>query len=169
MANEASIDPAAPIQPIRSRGDFHRAVQAALAHVAQAGCRHLWWCDADYADWPLNDAALIQSLSAWAQSHRRLTVLAAGFDDFARRHPRWVAWRQPWSHIVQCRVLDEVEPGSCPTLLLAPQVLVLRLSDPLHHRGSLSFDTADTLQATEQIDALLQRSVEAFPATTLGL
>jgi hypothetical protein len=173
MTASASPEPSADREPvwgaITSRGEFHRALQAALSHVAKVGCRHLWWCDADFADWPLNDPALIVSLSAWAQSHRRLTLMATSFETFARRHPRWVTWRQPWSHIVTCRVLEEIEPGTCPTLLLAPDVLVLRLADPLHHRGTVSADLADTVRAREEIDALSQRSAEAFPATTLGL
>ncbi len=169
MSAASSPDAHPACGPITSRGEFHRTLQAAMGHVAKVGCRHLWWCDADFADWPLNDPALIASLSAWAQSHRRLTLMATTFDTFAQRHPRWVAWRQPWSHIVTCRVLEEVEHGACPTLLLAPEVLVLRLADPIHHRGSLSADLADTVRAREEIDALLQRSAEAFPATTLGL
>jgi len=36
-------------------------------------------------------------------------------------------------------------------------------------KGTISRDAADAVQWREVIDAVLQRSEEAFPATTLGL
>ena len=56
-----------------------------------------------------------------------------------------------------------------PTILLAPGLLSVRLFDRLHYRGVASRETADAVQWREAIDAVLQRSEEAFPATTLGL
>jgi hypothetical protein len=41
--------------------------------------------------------------------------------------------------------------------------------DPEHYRATLSFQESDAIQARDSLDALLQRSEEAFPATTLGL
>ena len=96
-------------------------------------------------------------------------MLARSFDEVARRHARWVAWRRQWSHIVHCRTNNELEAGEMPTLLLASGTLSVRLSDPVHHRGLVSYDKADEIRCREAIDAVLQRSVEAFPATTTGL
>ena len=56
-----------------------------------------------------------------------------------------------------------------PTLLLAPGVVTVRLFDREHVRGSVSHDPADAIRARELVDAISQRSSEAFPATTLGL
>lgn len=154
---------------IATRGEFHAALKLAFAEAAARGSREIWLCDSDYADWPLGERAVVDQLSRWAASSRRLTVLARSFDEVARRHARWVAWRQQWSHIVHCRTNNELEAGDMPTLLLAAGTLSVRLSDPVHHRGLVSYDKADEIRCREAIDAVLQRSVEAFPATTTGL
>jgi len=155
---------------LSSRAECQEAFRRAFAEAAQLGCRELWLCDVDYADWPLSERAVIDSLSQWAYSHRKLTMLAAGFDEIVRRHARWVDWRRQWSHVVECRSLDdEIESSQVPTLLLAPGVLTLRVFDTIHHRGSISHDPADAIRCRELVDGLLEKSSEAFPATTLGL
>jgi len=80
-----------------------------------------------------------------------------------------VQWRQHWSHIVSCRVNAELEAGDMPTVLLATGAITVQLPDPVHHRGSVSRQRADEVRCKELIDAVLQHSVEAFPATTTGL
>ena len=35
---------------ITTRTEYHDALRAALAEVAQAGCRELWLCDEDFSD-----------------------------------------------------------------------------------------------------------------------
>lgn len=154
---------------IATRGEFHAAVKLGFAEAAASGSREIWLCDDDFADWPLGERAVVDQLSLWAASSRRLTLLARNFDEVARRHARWVAWRRQWSHIVHCRTNNELEAGEMPTLLLASGALSVRLSDPVHHRGLVSYDTADEIRCKEEIDAVLQRSIEAFPATTTGL
>ena len=154
---------------ITSRSEFHAVLHEALAEIAAVGCREVFMSDGDFSDWPLSDAAVIASLTQWARSHRRLTLLAQQFDDLARRHGRWVEWRRQWSHLVECRTNTELEAAKLPTLLLAPGVLELRLVDPVRYRGSLSHDAADLVQGREALDAVLQRSEETFPVTTLGL
>jgi hypothetical protein len=154
---------------ITSRNEFHAALRSALAEAADQGCREIWMVDDDFADWPLNERAVIEHLTRWAQSHRSLTVIARHFDEVIRRHSRFVQWRQQWSHVVHCRTNNELEQGQMPTLLLAPGVTSVRLVDAVHHRGSASRDPADAIRWREAVDAVLQRSAEAFPATTLGL
>lgn len=151
------------------RAEFEGAIRGGFADAATAGCREIFLADVDYADWPLGERAVVDSLTRWAMSHRRLTVLAQTFDDLARGHPRFTEWRRQWSHVVECRQLEEIEPGEMPTLLLAPGVVTVRLFDHVHMRGSVSTDAADAIRCRELVDAVLQRSVEAFPATTLGL
>ena len=154
---------------ITTRGEFHDALKQALAEIAAIGCREVFFSDADFTDWPLSDAAVIDSLTEWARGHRRLTLLAQQFDELARRHGRWVEWRRRWSHRVDCRVNCELEASKLPTLLLAPGLVVVRLVDKQHYRGSVSREAADLLQNRETLDAVLQRSEESFPVTTLGL
>lgn len=154
---------------IESRSDFHDAVRGALAEAALVGCREIWMIDDDFADWPLGESALVDDLTHWALAHRRFTVVARSFDEVARRYPRWVNWRRQFSHVVQCRTNNELEAGQMPCILLVPGLLSVRLHDRENYRGVASRDTADTVHWREAIDAVLQRSEEAFPATTLGL
>ena len=154
---------------ITSRSEVHAGLRAAFADAAAQGCREIWLCDADFADWPLNEPALIEHLTQWAKPYRKLTLIAQSFDEFPRRHARWVAWRRTWSHVVECRANVELEAGKMPTMLLAPGLVTVRLVDPERYRGSVSRVPADAIHARELIDAVLQRSEEAFPATSLGL
>jgi len=156
-------------RPIATRQEFHDALRGALAEMARIGCREAWLCDEDFADWPLNERAVIEHLQQWAQSHRHLVVIARHFDEVVRRHPRWAEWRRQWSHIVECRAFEDAEQGQIPTLALADGLVAVRLFDPLRHRGTLSHDPGDLLRNRELIDAVSQRSVESFPPTILGL
>jgi hypothetical protein len=154
---------------ITSRSEFHAALRSAFAEAAAQGSREIWLCDSDYADWPLGERAVIEHLTTWAASSRKLTLMARTFDEVARRHSRWVEWRRQWSHIVTCRTNSELEAGDMPTLLLATGTVCVRLSDPVHHRGRVSRDKAEEIRCKELVEAVLQRSEEAFPATTTGL
>ncbi len=154
---------------ITSRNEFHEALRSAFAAAADAGCREIWICDDDFADWPLGERAVVEQLTRWAESHRSFTVIARNFDAIARRHARWVEWRRTWSHVVHCRANNELEAGQMPTMLLAPGAVSVRLLDTVHYRGSVSREPADAVVWREAIDAILQRSEEAFPATMLGL
>ena len=164
------FDPAAPLdRPIAGRAAFRDAVRRAFSEAASAGWRELWCCDETFADWPLNDAGVIASLVRWARPQRRLTLIARHFDDLAVRHPRWVAWRRTWSHVVVCRAVEPEMRLDVPTLLCAPPSCTLRLADGVRHLGTLTTDARDAVAAREQIDAISQRSSETFGATTLGL
>lgn len=152
-----------------SRRDLTDAWHRALARVAEVGSRELFICDRDHALWPLGERATLEHLTAWAMSHRRLTVLAAQFDTLQRQHPRWVLWRRQWSHVVQCRQAAEADVPEIPTMVLAPGVLSLRVRDPQRYRGRYSSERADLVRDRDDLDAFLQRSSEAFPVTSLGL
>lgn len=154
---------------IDGRGAFQDAVRAALAEAGSAGWRELILCDPDFAHWPLGERAVIDSLSQWIGAKRRLTLVALHFDEVVRRHPRWVNWRRQWAHVVDCRAAADVPADDMPTILLAPGALSLGLADPLRFRGRISRDPAVAVRVHEQIDAILQRSVESVPVTTLGL
>ena len=157
------------VAAIAGRAEFQGAVRAALAEAAVAGWRELWLCDPDFAHWPLGEPDMIDSLTRWAGGQCKLTLLALHYGELARRHPRWVQWRRQWAHRVECRALPDLRPDDLPVMLHARGALTLHLFDPLRYRGQVSSAVADDLRAREQIDAILQRSTEAFPATTLGL
>ena len=154
---------------ITTRLEFHDALREAFAEIAGTGCREVSICDADFSDWPLDDSAILEALTRWAMPHRKLTVIAREFDEFPRRHPRFTDWRRTWSHVVDCRILDEADAVQPPTILLALDLVTLRLVDPIRPRGSLSREAGDLVRNREMIDAVSQRSTEGFPATILGL
>ena len=112
---------------------------------------------------------MVEQLTRWAHSHRRLTLIAHSFEEVARRHGRWTEWRRQWAHVVECRTNQELEAAQHPTICLVSDLLSVRLSDAVRHRGMISTEAADAIACREAIDAVLQRSVETFPATTLGL
>jgi hypothetical protein len=153
-----------------STREFQDALRAGFHALASANCREVWLSDRDFAAWPLNEPRVIDHLTAWALSHRKLTVLAVGFEEVVRQHPRWVTWRQHWAHIVDCRAADEADVNDVPSLFIAPGIGAIRLSaSGPHGRGSVSRSEADIVLARDQLDAVLQRSQEAFPSTLLGL
>jgi len=157
------------IVPIGSRAEFLDAIRSSCALAAHNGAREILIFDPTFADWPLNDPALVDSLTGWVDSRRSLTVFAHSFDELARRHSRFVEWRRQWAHVVHCRSDPELEAEQVPTVLLAPGITCVRLLDRVRHRGTMSNRPVDLTDCREIVDALLQRSVEAFPATTLGL
>jgi hypothetical protein len=154
---------------ISSRRDFHEALRGAFEEAAQRGYRELWLSDPDFSDWPLGERSVVESLQAWVGSRRRLVLAATNFDALVRQHARWLAWRQPWSHVVQCCTNSELEAGDMPTLLLAPEMLCVQLVDRVHHRGAISREPPDLVRCQQLFDAVLQRSEPAFPVTTAGL
>jgi hypothetical protein len=158
---------------ITSRSDFLQALREGFALAAAQGCRELLLSDPDFADWPLGELEVLDHLTRWAFAHRKLTMLGGHFDEVSRRHARFAAWRRQWSHIVECRSPDSDDERDMPTVLLAPGLLTLKLLNRAQslaqYRASWSTDEGDAVRTREHLDALLQRSVEAFPATTLGL
>ena len=156
-------------QLITSRSGFHEAVRHGFAEAAAAGCPEIWLCDADFADWPLGERAVVEHLTRWAGAQRRLTLVASHFDEVARRHARWVEWRRNWAHVVQCCTSAEIERGRFPCAMLGSGCFSLTLFSPEHHRGRVSRDAADLRRCRESIDAVLQHSVACFPAATTGL
>lgn len=178
--NEQPSDPApSPAEPpvpaqglnhsFLTRGDFQATWREALKLLAAQGAREVWFCDRDYADWPLGERATIDLLTQWAGPHRRLVLLAAHFETIQRAHPRWVNWRRQWSHLVQCRQVDPADVESIPTMVLAPGVLSLRVHDPVRFRGRVSQGVAEAVRDRDELATFLQRSHEAFPVTMLGL
>ena len=157
------------ITPIASRAEFLDAVRGAFALAVDTGAREIFLVDPTFADWPLNEREVIDSLWRWVDSSRSLTVLAHSFDEFARRQLRFVEWRRQWAHAVRCRNDPELEASQLPTLMLVPGISCVRLVDRVRVRGTASNRPVDLTECRESVDALLQRSVEAFPVTTLGL
>ncbi len=155
---------------LRSMSDFHDALRWSLGYAMRARSRHLIWLDPDFAVWPLDDAVLLRSLAAWmALPKRRLTLVAHGFDELARRCPRFVRWRRDWTHAVAAFSPTEGVELRLPTLAIDDGQLCLQLFDRVQWRGRLALDQAAVTQWKSECDALLQRCEATFVAHPLGL
>lgn len=155
-----------------TRSDFVEALRHGLELAAEKGCREMWWCDSDYADWPLSEPAVLDALTRWCLPHRRLVMVAQTYDEVRHSHSRFVQWRTRFSHVLDARQYGEDGDETqevLPTLMLAPTVVTVRLFDKQVWRGSVSYDKADEIRARDLVDAIAQRSTPSFASTTLGL
>jgi hypothetical protein len=168
---EASDGKAAALQrPIESRADFVAAVHDTVSLALARATRRMVWVDADFAEWPLDDPALLQALTDWVRlPQRQLVLLAAGYDDLRRRRARFTAWVRLWSHAVISCSPSQDDVAELPCVLLAEGAGLVHLLDPVHWRGWASSDAVQQREWRDRIDAFLQRSTPAFPVTTLGL
>ena len=154
---------------ITSRSEFQTSLKDAFAMVAESGVSEIWLCDENFSDWPLNEPEVVALLTRWSLSHRRCNVLSLDFGVLQQRHPRWVQWRRDRAHVVHCMTPDESGGSHLPSLLFAPGVVSVRLADRVRYRGRLTTAAEDTARMREEVGAVFQRCVEAFPASTLGL
>lgn len=150
------------------RSEFTELIRHALGVAAQKGWREIIWCDPDFADWPLGERAVAQSLHDWSKAGRKLTVLAKNYDEVQRRHARFVTWRRTWSHLVECRAMGTAPITDLPSALWGPAWAFER-TDLQRCAGIASAEAVSRVVLKERLNALLLKSVPAFPATTLGL
>ena len=147
---------------------FAEVVRAAFAVAAQHGWRELLLSDVDFADWPIGECAVVRSLHDWARSGRQLTLIAATYDEVRRRHPRFTAWRQTWSHLVTCRIVRKSGLGELPSAIWSPQWALRRL-DPVWSCGVAGSEPARRALLRERLMAHLHNSAPGFAPTALGL
>lgn len=154
-------------------GAWSEAVQALLAHAAREPAS-LLMLDEDYAHWPLGERACVEALGQWALGGRQLhcTMLADDWHDVPKRHPRWLRWRAAWTHKVSCKSLPEDEQSALQSLrplLVLEGKLGISLLDAEHGTGIWSRAPSTLREWWQAGDAISQRSIDAMPATTLGL
>ena len=99
--------------------------------------------------------------------------LARRFDVIQRTQPRWLKWRQTWSHRVGCFLAsDEIVADLRPMFLWRNRerdIAGIRLLDSVTAVGQWTTDPAVLALWQADFDAYLQRSSEGMPCTTLGL
>lgn len=147
---------------------FQQLVRDALACASREGWREIILCDASFADWPLGERAVAESLNAWSKTGRRVTLLARRYDEVVRQHARFVTWRGTWSHIVEARACAAADPLELPSALWSPGWVMYRL-DPERCNGVSGHEPERRLALRELLQEWLGKSSPAFPATTLGL
>ena len=155
---------------IDSRAGFQAAVRWGFEAAAAQGARRIVCTDATFADWPWDDPALLQGLTAWFKlPQRRLVLLARSFDEVPRRHPRFNAWRAAWTHVMEAWSPPQDMALDLPALLTCDRAATVHLIDPLRWRGRCTLDERQAHLWCEEIDAVLQRSERAFAVNVLGL
>ena len=157
-----------PAGRFSGRDTFRQLVRDALACAVRDGWREIILSDATFEDWPLGDREVVESLRAWSTRERRCTLLARRYDDLARRHPRFVAWRQKWSHIVVAKACPSADPLGLPAAIWSPGCVMQRtgVERCTGHSGSEPYRRS---LLRENLQHWLDKSSPAFPATTLGL
>jgi hypothetical protein len=153
---------------IDGRSEFTAAVQRSLELALRQGERELFFVDVDFEVWPLDDALVLDHLTAWARlPQRRLLMVATRFDSLPRLFSRFTTWRGTFAHVVEA-FATEIEPSQVPTLLLAGSASLM-LADRLRWRGHALDADKEVADWREVVDVLLQRSEPGFGANTLGL
>ena len=150
------------------RSEFAELVGQAMAAAAAQGWREMIWCDPDFGDWPLGERAVAQALNDWAESGRKLTMLADNYDAILRQHARFVTWRRTWAHVVECRKSGAASKGCLPSAFWSPAWLFERLDSP-RCTGVAGADLARRTALKERLNEHLSASSAGFPATVLGL
>lgn len=154
---------------IDTRSTFVAALHDATAQALARRSLRMVWVDADFADWPLDDPALLQRLSDWLRlPQRRLQLLALDYEG-VRRCARFVACYRLWSHAISAHAPAQGDAVTLPCLLLADDTALVQLLDKTRWRGWVVTDPTELKAWRERTDAFLQRSEPAFPVTTLGL
>ncbi len=153
-----------------TRAGYHQALHDALQRALAQGSREMWWIDSDFREWPLDAEAWIDALHAWLKlPGRRLTLLANEFDSIQHSHPRFVRWRRDWSHCVAGRKPMVLEPPIVDSVWLCDDGLSVGLHDSSRFRGWSAVGGPVSARWRRQLDAILQRSEEAFPTMVAGV
>jgi len=152
-----------------SVAEFRARVRAVVEQAVALKARRLVLVDPDFVEWPLDQAAVLEGLTRFAQlPDRRVLLIGNRFDGVQRTHPRFVAWRRTYAHAAQ--PLAPAEEGvELPTMMQIDRNVGLRVLERLRWRGRMVEQGPDAQRLAEEIDALTQRCEPTFAATTLGL
>lgn len=168
MDDDTGPQEALPSGRFSGRKDFQQLVRDALACAAREGWREIILSDPDFADWPLGERAVAESLRAWSAAGRSCTLLACRYDELAVRHARFVTWRRAWSHIIEARACASADMLEFPSAIWSPGWAMQRL-DPERCNGYSGAEPERRLLLKENLQAWIGKSGPSFAATTLGL
>jgi hypothetical protein len=165
---DAGALPPLPSRRFEGRTEFRQLVRDALAHAAHEGWRELILSDPSFDDWPLGERAVAESLQAWSNSGRHITLLARRYDDVVRMHARFVQWRGRWSHIITAMGCPSAGPLEVPSAVWSPGWVMERL-DIDRCNGYCGSEPERRLLLRERLAEWLAKSSPSFPSSTLGL
>ncbi len=168
-ADNAAAGTVAP-PAIHSRASALEALRWGFGYAIAHGARRITCVSPSFAEWPLDDATLLQDLVVWLKRPgRQLLLLAADYGDVPRALPRFTAWRTPWVHALQTLQAPEEMANGLPMLMFDDMAVSVRVLDLDAGLGRASLDRRERHRCADQIDAVLQRSSPAFAVNTLGL
>ena len=152
-----------------------RRLLCALAPLDEAGRvfdpipRDVLMADIRFADWPLDEPAVLAGLTRWIrQPGRQLCLVGVDFEAVAQNHPRFARWRRDWAHRIE--VFAPVDGALAPGLrLLLAGPLAAQWLDAPDWRLRLITQSVHINALREQLADFLQRCQPAWPPTTLGL
>ena len=122
--------------------------------------------DASFADYPLSDAAVLESLSRWLRlPGRHLRLLGLDFEATTKAHPRLARWRRDWVHRISALTPAEPPAERWPSLMVRDDAGIEWLDAP-HWRARRITDLVPVLS---WIDACAQRCEASWPLHSLGL
>lgn len=167
-ATERSASPVLPQGRLEGRSAFTQAVRDGLQTAVREGWNELILCDANFADWPLGERAVVESLQAWSRRGRHFVMLAMDYSGFPRQHARFVTWRQTWDHIIECRLSRATDALAFPSVLWSPAWALQRIDV---ERDVLVCDSAASRRVglRQLLDECRRDSAPGFPASVLGL
>ena len=165
---DAAESAALPSRRFEGREDFRQLVRDACATAAREGWREIVLSDATFDDWPLGERVVVESLNTWAKTGRHIVLLAKRYDEVVRKHPRFVAWRGTWSHIITAVACPSADALGLPSAIWSP-AWVLERRDIERSNGYCGSEPDRRVALREGLDEWLRKATPAFPATTLGL
>lgn len=160
--------PDLPTGRLQGRQVFVDTVRLAFEVAADQGWNHITLSDADFADWPLGERAVVDALNRWARRGRTLKMLARHYDQLRLLHPRFVQWRVTWSHLVEAHACQGAAGAELPSAICSP-VWTLERLDPLRNTLVASGDAERRVALQERVNECWHRSTPSFPASQLGL
>lgn len=157
-----------PLGRHEGRHAFADLVRQTLAVAEAFAWREWWWCDPDFADWPLGERAVIESLDRWVGQGRRLHMLARDFRPLRQRHARFVQWRVRWDHCFEARACPQAPLDDFPLGIWTPTACWMRL-DPVQGVVIATDHPQRRVAFQQDLRAWWSKATPAFPASTLGL
>lgn len=150
-----------------------QALEQQLLAALRQDARRIVALDPSFEHWPLSSPELHQALQDWGRlGTRRLELLAPDWQEAARRHPRFLRWRQHFDHLLDIREFAAEDFGGAgwPCAVFAAQAgMSLRIIEWQNGRAVLSDLPQERQRVLDQFDAIAQRSGPGWPLSTLGL
>jgi len=157
-----------PLGRYEGRMAFAELVRHTMAAAESRGWRELWWCDAHFADWPLGERAVIESLNRWVRQGRTLHLLARDFRALRQAHARFVSWRVQWDHCIEAKACPGASEADFPSGMWMPDACWVRI-DPVRSVVLSTDEPQQRLDFRLRLGDWWAKSTPAFPASTLGL